>query len=63
MYYFYPKRLTNIFLVRKLKSTNMYTILDRADGDRLAHRDSEGNILTQLGIEYVEGMLKAHTQH
>jgi hypothetical protein len=54
MYHFYPERLSNAFLNKQLKSSNLYGTLKRLDNEKLIHRNDEGNKLTQLGIEYVE---------
>jgi hypothetical protein len=57
MYHFYPRRLSNAFLNKELKSTNVYATLQKLDDERLIHRNDEGSKLTQLGIEYVENKL------
>ena len=57
MYHFYPQRLTNAFLNKQLKSTNLYGTLQKLATERLIHRNDEGNKLTQLGIEYVENKI------
>ena len=57
MYHFYPQRLSNAFLNKELKSTNIYGTLQKLDDERLIHRNDEGSKLTQLGIEYVENKL------
>lgn len=56
-YHFYPQRLSNVFLNKQLKSTNLYGTLQRLDNERLIHRTDEGSKLTQLGIEYIENKL------
>jgi hypothetical protein len=62
MYHFYPQRLSNAFLNKQLKSTNLYGTLQRLDDEKLIHRNNEGSKLTQLGIEYVEGKLVKQSQ-
>jgi hypothetical protein len=62
MYHFYPERLSNAFLYKQLKSTNLYGTLQRLDNEKLIHRNNEGNKLTQLGIEYVENRLINQTK-
>ncbi len=62
MYHFYPQRLSNAFLNKQVKSTNVYGTLQRLDEERLIHRNDEGSKLTQLGIEYVEDKLIRQTQ-
>jgi len=57
MYHFYPQRVTNAFLNKQLKSTNLYGTLARLDDEKLIHISDEGSKLTQLGIEYVENKL------
>jgi hypothetical protein len=56
-YHFYPRRLSNAFLNKQLKSTNVYGALQKLDDNKLIHRNNEGNKLTELGIEYVENKL------
>jgi hypothetical protein len=62
MYHFYPQRLSNAFLNKQLKSTNIYGTLQRLEGERLIHRNDDGSKLTQLGIEYVENDLIKQAQ-
>jgi hypothetical protein len=57
MYHFYPQRLSNAFLNKQVKSTNLYGTLQRLEDEKLIHRNLEGNKLTQLGIEHVENKL------
>jgi hypothetical protein len=57
LYHFYPKRLSNPFLFRLRKSTNMYAALQKLENDRLVHRNNDGSKLTRLGIEQVEDTL------
>ena len=53
-YHFYPQRLSNSFLNKQIKSTNVYGTLQRLEDEKLIHRNDEGSKLTQLGIEYIE---------
>ena len=62
MYHFYPKRLSNAFLNKQLKSTNLYGTLQKLDDEKLVHRNDKGSKLTQLGIEYVENKLVKQAQ-
>lgn len=62
LYHFYPQRLSNAFLNKPLKSTNLYGTLQRLDDERLIHRNDEGSKLTQLGINYVENRLIKQAQ-
>ncbi len=56
-YHVYPQRVSNAYLNKQLKSTNLYSTLQRLENERLIHRNEEGNKLTQLGIEYIENKL------
>lgn len=62
LYHFYPERRTNAFLLQQLKSKNVYAVLDNAENRKLIHRNSEGNKLTLLGIQYVEKLLTKQTK-
>jgi len=57
LYHFYPQRLTNPFLFKLVKSTNMYQTLQKLEDERLVHRNSDGNILTKLGVKQVENTI------
>jgi hypothetical protein len=63
LYHFYPQRLSTMFLNKQLKSSSVYVTLGRLDEERLIHRNGEGSKLTQLGIEYVEGMITTKAVH
>jgi hypothetical protein len=63
LYHFYPRRRESAFLNKQLKSSNFYGTLARLEDEKLIHRNDEGIKLTQLGIEYVEGMLTTKAVH
>jgi|YelNatPaOPRAMG01_1025707.scaffolds.fasta_scaffold51959_3 hypothetical protein len=57
LYHFYPQRIPNADLKKMLKLPQMYTYLERLEGEKLIHRTADGSKLTQLGIKYVEDEL------
>ena len=61
LYHYYPKRLTNVDVVKCVKSTFSYvnTLLSKLESQRFVHQTEIGYKLTKLGIEYVEDKILA----
>ena len=60
LYYDYPKRITDIDLIRKLNYNNFRyakRILKELEGKKFVHRNVKGNKLTKNGIKYVEDVI------
>jgi hypothetical protein len=62
LYHFYPRRVPTPSLSKLVKSTNLYSTLQKLEGEKLVHRNSDGNRLTRLGVKQAEDLILSHEE-